>query len=444
MDSNPEVLLTGVSRALQRLPRTRRISVAFSGGPDSSVLLEALARLRDKPGSDLPVLRALHVNHGLQRQANAWFAHCESCCRTRGIEFRGLEVFVPRHASQSLEEAARNVRYQALGECLEVGEILCTAQHANDQAETLLLQLLRGAGPRGLAAMPELRNFHAGHLARPMLEIGKDLILDCVRHWNLNVVMDPANADQGFARVRVRQLLLNNILEQFPGALKTLNRSACLQAAASDAIETLASLDSRHCQGSVEGTLAAGQLCRLPQSRRLEVLRNWLRVQDLTIPNQARLLELSRQMTTAGPDRQPLVRWTGGEVRRYRDLIYALGPIVDPQQDFNQHWNPSEELRLPWGRLWSEETTGQGLKAQYTELKVCLRQGGEHCRPVSHGQSRSLKNLFQEHGVPPWQRGRVPLIHTADGLAAVAGLWVCESYQAQAGEPGRLIHWQPY
>jgi len=442
MDTRGEELLVQVSRALRALPRTWRISVAYSGGPDSSVLLEALARLRNGPGSALPMLRALHVDHGLQAQSQSWARHCASCCRSRGVEFKVLKVLLPAQASQSLEDAARKARYEALGGCLEEGEILCTAQHANDQAETLLLQLLRGAGPRGLAAMPAIREFHAGYLARPMLLLDQDLILDCARNWKLSVIEDPANQDPRFARTRARALLLNQILEQFPGALKTLNRSARLQAAASDAIDTLATLDTDQCRGPMPGTLAASALAGLPQTRRLEVLRCWLRERQQPIPNEARLREVSRQMTTAGPDRQPAIRWAGGEVRRYRDLIHALKPVAAPESGYQRHWHLEEELQLPWGRLWSEPATGRGLSLELSEVDVSLRQGGEHCQPAGCSHRRSLKQLFQERGVAPWQRARTPLIHVAGRLVAVAGLCICEGCQARPGEPGRLIHWR--
>ncbi len=443
MGSDPKELITAVLRALREMPRARRISVAFSGGPDSSVLLEALVRLRDADDSGLPALRALHVNHGLQEQARDWVQQCESYCRSRRVELTVLSVSVPRRAAESLEDAARKSRYQALGQCLEDGEILCTAQHANDQAETLLLQLLRGAGPRGLAAMPVIRRFHAGYLARPLLTVSQDFIMHCIRCWDLPLVTDPANSDPRFARTRVRRLLLENILPQFPGAVTTLNRSARLQAAASNAIETLAGLDIQDCRGSIPTTLAAGALAGLPHARGLEVLRCWLREQDLPIPNQARLLEVSRQMATAGADRQPVIRWPGVEVRRYRNQIHALRPVENPNQDWCQIWRLERKLRLPWGCLWSEPAIGRGLKLDCAQVDVRLRQGGERCRPAGHRNSRRLKHLLQENHVPPWQRGRWPLLQTADGLAAVAGLWVCEGFQARAGEPGRVIHWQP-
>jgi tRNA(Ile)-lysidine synthase len=442
--SNPDHLLTVLSKALTQWPQGQRISVAYSGGSDSSVLLEAMLRLREMPDGDFPALRAVHVHHGLQPEADDWLEHCRSRCEERGVEFLGLKVSVPRPRSQSIEDFAREKRYQAFADCLLDGEVICTGQHANDQAETVLLQLLRGAGPRGLAAMPVIRPLRKGYLARPMLEIEKAVITDCVRAWNLEVIQDLMNFDQNFARVRVRQSLMDSMIQQFPGAVKTLNRSAKLQSAASEAIDTLAGLDFDQCQGQTFGTLSASKLATLDLPRCLETLRYWLRIHEIVVPNRDRLLEMSRQMTSSAEDRQPVVEWAGGEVRRYRDELYALRPCIEFDPNLNQTWNPTEELHLPWGRLWSEEVIGQGLKAQCSPLDVRLRQGGERCTLVSQRHSSSLKHLLQEHGVPPWQRKRLPLIHTSEGLAMIPGVGICEGYQAREGEPGRIIHWQQF
>ncbi len=444
MGSNPDYLLATVSKALAQLPRGQRINIAYSGGSDSSVLLEAMLRLREMPDADLPALRAVHVHHGLQAEADDWLEHCRAKCAERGVEFLGLKVSVPLLGSQSIEDFAREQRYQAFAECLVDGDVICTAQHANDQAETLLLQLLRGAGPQGLAAMPVIRPLHKGYLARPMLDIEKQVITDCVKAWNLEVILDPTNFDQSFARVRVRQSLMDSMIQQFPGAVKTLNRSAKLQSAASDAIVTLAKLDLAQCKGQTVGTLSAVKLATLDLSRRLETLRYWLGTHELVVPNRDRLLELSRQMTSSGEDRQPCVEWTGGEVRRYRGELYALGPRIEVDLSLNQTWDPSEELHLPWGRLCCEEVIGQGLKAQCSPLDVRLRQGGERCTLASQRHSTRLKHLLQEHGVPPWQRKRLPLIYSGEGLAMIPGVGVCEGYQALEGESGRIVHWHPF
>jgi len=246
-----------------------------------------------------------------------------------------------------------------------------------------------------------------------------------------------------FARNRVRRLLNDHICTDFPGAVKTLNRSAALLASASRAIDILSAQDIVQCRGAVTGTLAVAGLQKLPPSRRLEVLRFWLREQDLEIPNQARLLEVDRQIMTAGTDKLPALRWAGVEIHRYRSQIYAFKPVTNsaPPAKFCQHWDIDQNLNLPWGQLQSEIVVGHGLQQQCTGFEIRLRQGGERCRPVGQAHSRSLKHLLQEHRIAPWLRGSLPLIYSQGELAAVAGLWVCEGHQALAGQPGRVIHW---
>ncbi len=435
-----------IRRAVRCLPPTPCLCIAFSGGPDSSAFLEALVRLRNDAGVALPPLRAIHINHRLHPQSDAWGRHCEHYCNGRGVALTVLEVAVNRQPAESLEDAARNARYLALGSALGKDEILCTAQHANDQAETLLLQLLRGAGARGLAAMPVLRPFHSGYLARPLLNVRHEVLTDCVRQWNLQVVVDPANQEMRFARNRVRRLLNDHICTDFPGAVKTINRSAALLAGASQAIDTLSAQDIVQCRGMDAGTLAVAGLQKLSHARRLEVLRFWFREQGLEIPNHARLLEVDRQMITAGTDKLPALCWKGGEIHRYRSNLYAFKPdrTSAPPVKFSQYWDIDQTLNLPWGQLQSEIVVGQGLQQQGAGFEIRLRQGGERCRPVGRAHRRSLKRLLQEHRIAPWLRGSLPLIYSHGELAAVAGLWICEGHQASAGQPGRIIHWYPH
>jgi len=419
------------------------LSVAFSGGVDSSVLLEALRRLA--PALGLPAPRALHVDHGLEAQAPAWRAHCQRVCRAHDLPFRALSVHARADPGHSPEEAARDARYAALASALVPGELLCTAHHANDQAETVLLGLLRGCGVAGSAAMAPQRALPPGRLLRPLLGVGREVIERCAREWALEWVEDPSNARADHPRNRLRHEILPLLESMAPAAVACLGRSAALHREAARLVDDLAEQDLAACRAGDDGALSRAALAVLPGRRRRAVLRRWLASQGLRAPPRARLAELARQLVEARAGRCPRIALDGAEVRAHGNRAVLLAgrgagarPAAAPA---SRQWRPGEALELPAGRLWAEPAAAGGLR-DAPLLEVRWRAGGARCRPAGRRHSQTLKRLLQELRVPPWERAGLPLLYRDGVLAGVADLFVCHGHEARPGERGWRVRWQ--
>nr|WP_207143866.1 tRNA lysidine(34) synthetase TilS [Ectothiorhodospira shaposhnikovii] len=429
-------VLDTLAAALERLPPAPRWLIGLSGGLDSHVLLHGLQTLSG--GHAFPPLVAVHVHHGLSPHADRWQAHCESLCRDLNIPLRVLVVDARPAAGESPEAAARAARYRAIAEVMQAGEILLTAHHRRDQAETLLLQLLRGAGPAGLAAMPRLKPFGPGWQARPMLDLDRDTLADHALKAALTWVEDDSNTDPRFDRNLLRQAVMPRLRARWPALDATLSRAALLQAEAQDLLAERAREDLEQVRGSVPGTLSVAGLSGLRRPRLRNALRGWLQDKGLPMPGRARLESLIEQMLKAGSDSCPRVAWEGAEVRRYRDDLYAMKPLLPVEAGLVLHWMPVAPLRLPEPGITIDpadlrtawELTLSDLAGPLT---VRFRQGGEQIR--WRGHTRSLKKLLQEAGVPPWERDRMPLIFAGERLIAVWGL------QDRSGFP---CHPHPY
>jgi tRNA(Ile)-lysidine synthase len=409
----PEVL----QDALRRFPPASRLIVAYSGGLDSHVLLHAASLLR---GADFPELRAIHVHHGLAPRADAWTAHCEAVCAALGVPLEVIRVDARAETGESPEAAARAARYRALEAALTPGDGLLTAHHRRDQAETLLLQLLRGAGPAGLAAMPRWQPLGAGWHGRPLLDLSRERLEAHARAHGLVWIEDESNLDIRFDRNLLRQEVMPRLRERRPALDEMLARAASHQAEALGLLGELARQDLEDLRGDPPGTLSVSALARLRPARRRNALRFWLMDKGLPLPSMARLQSVLDDVLTAAPDAMPRVAWEGGEIRRYRDALYAMPPLAphDPAQ------------RLPWdGRgplaidalglvLTPEWLQGQGVVPEAGEtLTVAFRRGGETMRV--RDRTRELKKLMQERGIPPWERERVPLVFRGEELVAV-------------------------
>lgn len=416
-------------RFLQSLPPAGRYVVAYSGGLDSHVLLHALSSL----GLNLA---AVHVHHGLSPNADLWSEHCLATCKELGVPCRVLRVRVTA-AGSGREAAARSARYAALEQALGEGEMLLTAHHQDDQAETLLLMLLRGAGVAGLAAMPPLRRFAAGWLARPLLGLPRDVLRHYAETHHLSWVDDESNFDTSLDRNYLRHDLLPGLRRRWPAADRALARSAAHLAEARELLTELAVADQAGAGGSRPGTLSVAALGRLTPARRRNLLRHWIGDRGLPPPDSAHLRRIEQEVLPARADAEPCVAWPGAEVRRYRDDLHALPPTIPPPA-LELSWDPQQPLALPDGRrLVAAPALGQGLGAARcagARLTVRFRAGGERCAPAGRGHSHELKKLFQEAGVPPWERERVPLLFVDGVLAQVVGYWICESFAAGAGE----------
>lgn len=423
-------------RLLQALSAWRgapRWSVALSGGLDSLVLLHALSRLREQHA--LPPLRALHVAHGLQTVAEDWPAHCQTCCEAWQVPLEVLAVQVPREAS--LEQAARQARYAALGAQLQDGELLLLAQHADDQVETVLQRLLRGTGVRGLAGMPSARPLAAGWLFRPLLNESRATLAAYAEQHALRWVDDPSNLDLRFTRNRLRHQVLPALREHWPGVDASLRRCAEQAAEAQGLLDELAVTDLAAAQQPAAWDwlglpqLALAPLCALSQARQRNALRHWLAPRTL-LPDAAHWAGWEA-LRDAGEDRQPVWRLHAGELRRSAGRLFWLSGdwCVTPEEP--PAWTRQTSLALPGnGVLHVQGVLPAG------QVSVHYRRGGELLCLPGRGQ-RDLKRLFNERDVPAFLRQRWPLLAIDGQLRAVAGL---------AGLDGRQcgdwqVQWQP-
>jgi tRNA(Ile)-lysidine synthase len=417
--------------------------VAYSGGLDSHVLLHALVHLRDRLDVDIG---AVHVNHALQADADSWEEHCRNVCAGLEVNYESLRVDARAATGESQEAAARDARYAALAAWLPAGEYLLTAQHQDDQAETLLLQLLRGSGVNGLAAMPVRGELGHGQLLRPLLGVTRRQLQAYAEENGLSWLEDPSNRDTAFDRNFLRASILPLLQERWPAVTAVLARSAAHCAEASKLLSLLGEQDLADTRAEQKDRLSLTRLIKLPLERQRNVLRYWIVQATGVAPSTAVLARILNDVLQSRLDAEPCVRWREYELRRYRDELYLLKQRSDPDATQVLQWSLPEPLSLPdaGGVLNATRQTGCGIRASAVEsgVQVSWRRGGERCLPVGRGQHHSLKKLFQEQGIPPWERSRIPLIYIGDQLAAVAGLWVCEPFHARPAEPGLLIDWQ--
>lgn len=427
---------TLASRVCAALPEARRWVVAYSGGLDSHVLLHALAQA--KPAA---ALHALHVHHGLHPHADAWATHCERVCAALGIACEVLPIDCSDHAGMGLEAWARQQRYDALQRRLKAGDCLLTAHHQDDQAETVLLQLLRGAGPKGLAAMPAVATLGSALHARPLLAVGREELRDYACAHALHWIEDPSNADSHWPRNFLRARVMPLLRQRWPAAAPALARSAGWMAEADQLCFALARADLEAVQGEAPDRLSLAGLRRLDAARQRNVLRHWFARRGLPPPQSRHLDQILGHLLGERPHAGGRVHWPGANVCRYGEELFAMGewPAHDPQCVLD--WNLHQTLDLPGLSqcLVARTVHGRGLRREdmhQRSISVRFRQGGERCRPSGSPHHRTLKNLLQEWRVPPWLRSRIPLIYVDDQLAAVVGYACCEPWCAGENEAG--------
>lgn len=415
------------------------LCVGYSGGPDSTALLHALAAL---PQARARGLRAVHVDHGLHADSARWAAHCRAFAATLRVPLTVVRVEVPRGRGEGLEAAAREARYAAFAAELRDGETLVLAQHRDDQAETVLLKLLRGAGPEGLGGMRGERAFARGRLWRPLLGLPRAALADYVRAHTLPCIEDPANADPALARSFLRREILPRLAQHWPQAPQAIAHAASACCDAAEHIAQEAETARARLQELDPATLDAAGWAALPAALRAPVLEGWLRELELPAPARAQAAELLRQIETCAGDRVPRVAWPGAELRLWRGLLYAMAPLPDAPRDWRAPWDGAP-LQLParGGVLTLEAEAPARLDAP---LEVRVGAAGVRLKPAGDRHTRELRDLYQQAGVPPWQRARCPLIHAADGtLLAVADLWCSEAGAALFERMAARPRWSP-
>lgn len=443
----PESLVCNLTEhllsVLHAWPVPSSYCVAFSGGCDSSVLLDALHRGVGK----LPApLRAVHVHHGLSREADAWAARCRAVAEGLALRCDLLKVDAVPRAGESRESRARQARYAALAAHLPDRTMLLTAHHRDDQAETVLLQLLRGAGPGGLAGMAALAARDFGWHGRPLLDMDRVDIRAYAMQHALDWVDDPSNADIGLDRNFLRHAVMPLLRERWPGLGAALARSA------------------RHCAAAERLTVAHGArlLTAAPAVHRYRVptayllqqtaddqaflLRHWLALAGFPIPDANRLHRLVSEVALARANAKPVVSWPGAEVRRYRGALYAMSPLPAIPNAAPIAWPTKRTLALPSGLgVLVLGESGLALDAGAIgrgELSVRFRGEGIAATPVGREGRRSFKRICQDWDIPPWLRQRIPLLYVDGRLAAIGDLLACEPFGAEAAQEVVRLLWK--
>jgi tRNA(Ile)-lysidine synthase len=408
--------------------------IAFSGGLDSTVLLHLLAHLAKT--QTLPALNAIHIHHGLQAAADAWPEHCQSICAALGVPLQVVRVQVEPGAS--LERAARDARYGAFSDATQVNEVLLTAQHRDDQAETLLFRLLRGAGVRGLSGIPGDRALGRGHLLRPLLDVTRAELEAYAQAHQLCWIEDPSNEDRQFSRNYLRHQVLPVITERWPQAVATIARSAAHLSEAQGLLDELAHIDLAHARTGSEfdwlgvPSLELAALADLSAARQRNALSHWLAAYT-RLPDSDHWSGWEDLRDATG-DARPVWRLADGELHRAGGRIWWLsGRWLRTPPSAGSWADPSISFFLPDnGVLTLCDQTPNG------PLHIRYREGGEVMHLPDRGH-RDLKRLLNERGVPGFVRGRLPLLFRGEQLLAVANLRGLDG----SVQDGWHLHWQP-
>ncbi|HTO45055.1 MAG TPA: tRNA lysidine(34) synthetase TilS [Burkholderiales bacterium] len=420
-----------------------RVVVGLSGGADSAALLHALVQVA---GAVSVMPAAVHVHHGLSPHADEWAQFCARLCRDLGVELTEVRVHVDRHSRLGIEGAAREARYAVFRQ--QRADAVALAHHADDQAETLLMQLLRGAGVRGLSAMPALRTLNlvtGSRLLRPWLALTRDEIRSYAEGAGLTWVEDESNSDEAFDRSFLRSRVLPVLVARYPGLRETLGRTA---QNLGDATQLLDDLAGRDAHGALAGdSLAVSALAALSPAGARNLLRWFLETQHLPAPSRDQLDEALRQVLAARADARVRVKIGTAWLRRHRGRLYVEAARREPAEGWRVAWSGQHEVTLPGdlGRLWFESTRGTGLSlARLSSEAVAIagRKGGERLRPAPNRPSRTLKNLLHEAHVPEWERRRLPLIFVGETLVWVPDVGHDFRFAAAPQESGLLPRWE--
>jgi tRNA(Ile)-lysidine synthase len=422
--------------ACKEWPQTSRVWVAFSGGADSTALLDLCARMYRNTAVNV---RAVHVDHGLHPESQAWGQACIEQGEALGVEVEVHRVQVPTDGDGGLEDAARKARFTVFRALMEPGDIICTAHHASDQAETFLMRALRGAGVRGLGAIAPLIEFESGWLARPLLDFERHELRDWLVARDVTWTEDPANADTRFDRVFLRREILPRLKERWPATNSLLARTARIQRA------TMTVIDDEFDRRFDDKPVQCDELWGMSEARRAHFVRAWLRAAGAAMPSESRLREIVRQALTAGVDKTPAVEWGRHCVRRYRGALYLTERHLPNVGSDTIAWKGNAIPSLPYGALGLTEVVGQGFARKWLDTDSCelrFRKGGEFTYVGDGSRKASLKNLLQGWGVQPWLRHLLPLVYVDGELAVIAGRFTAARFRARPQEAGLVVDWQ--
>ena len=478
---------------LQKLANTEKYLIAYSGGVDSHVLLHLCSQLKNSPSGFDQTFSAVYIDHGLSAHSKKWGRHCQHICFELDIPLTIIEVDARQKNGQSPEASARTARYQAFSHLLDNNECLLTAQHLDDQAETLLLQLLRGSGTKGLSSMPRVKPFSKGFLCRPILDYKKQDILEYARQHQLDWIEDESNLEQRFDRNYLRHTVLPMLEKRWPAVKENFAKSAEVLAESQLLLDDIADSDIQtlyfvNSNGITEyDKLLVEPILKLlvsnqeqqqqqdsprisypwhnnllqnnhKQARLNNLLRHWINLNHLPMPSKKILEQIVHTVIQAREDAMPLVSWHRDafhcQVRRYRDKLYLLDDSIlfkDQQKDQEYILSEGQEITLKntnshvklSSDIEANDEYGFDRKKLLSKIiTVRFRKGGELFRKNADGHSHPLKHWFQEQGIPPWEREQMPLIFWGDELIQIGNYIVNNSLKTQQSDDLLSIHWQ--
>lgn len=447
LDEIYRILLEAISPLLSpvSLHQKQRLIVAYSGGKDSHVLLHALHAL----SSQYPFsIKAYHAHHGISLFAEDWLRHCQSVCAELQIPLEVFRLTLNKQAGDSLEALARNARYQAFAEALNAEDTVLTAHSEEDQAETLLLNLLRGTGLRGLSGIHMKSSLGKGTLLRPMLAVPRKSIEQYAAHFNLRWIEDDSNHNLQFKRNLIRKTLLP--------ALNTINPTAAHQIAkcARLVFESQTLLEEYLCNDLAEildekQCICVDGLSKHSIPKRKALLRLWIKNAGIDLPTEKKLMDVISQIFTAACDKNPSIQWQSGIIRRYQNKLFLsqnsdkhVVRTTEPAMPLTWYFNAP--LELAQGQIWRTILVrGKGLALKHFStsplLTVSFRQNGERCRLPGKNHSQSLKQVFQLLKIPPWERDNVPLFYHEGQLICVGDYCVSDRYRVKCEEEMGLL-----
>ena len=417
--------------ALDDLPGSGRVILAFSGGADSVCLAALLAR------ADLQrEITCIHVDHGLDPGSPERALSAGKVAAGLGLDCKVEKVVV--EAGQGMEAGARKARYAVLADHLESGDVLLTAHHADDQAETVLMRLIRGSGPAGLAGIPRMRRFANGWLARPLLSWSRADIRTWLEQQKLEWIEDPANRDPAVDRNYITHEVMPAIQRRWPGAVESICRSARLSAGATSVLAEASLANFMRFSVSSQ-RLQRDSLDRLDDFRFAEMLRYWCHHHGRSAPPASRLEEFMEQLRTAGTDRQPELRWDESVIRACDQWLW-LEPVDRLPDDWSQSWSGQETLTLP-GRL-GQLAINRHASTSDLALQVCLGRPGENILIENQPHAVKVRKLMYEAGIPPWHRDLWPRLWLDDRLVAVGDRWLDRDFRQQLSDRNEVLEWK--
>ncbi|MAZ88511.1 MAG: tRNA lysidine(34) synthetase TilS [Cellvibrionaceae bacterium] len=439
--SETSLVLDTLRRFVVEHPQVKRWLVAYSGGLDSSVLLKALRELQ----LDVEV-EAVHVNHGLSDHANAWQDHCQRCCQELGVKLHTQSVEVQRQG-RGLEDAAREARYSVFESLMDADTALLLGHHADDQAETLMMRLMRGSGTRGMAGIQASRPLAQGILCRPLLSLEQEQLRQQAQAWQLRWIDDESNDSDAFDRNFLRLAVIPALKQRWPHLAQRAAQTAHWCREADQLVLEVAAEDLARVQPRSErlGASLDWTVWRdLSDYRRGNLLRLWCESQRLDLPERVHLDELSTQFLRQSPDSSGEVCWGNVCIRYFRQRLYCLA--ADASVSLAELPKPiegwlGEPMAWGGGEISLQPVAEGGFRLPREGFDVSLREAGERCHPSWRDRSQTLKKLLQESQLEPWLRGIVPCLRERHQLAVVGDLWHCQGWQAE-GERGYRLHWQ--